>query len=51
MHRVMENLSPYLCKCDSNETKGKDDWKIVAVCTIGDGRQKINPRTSVLSWL
>jgi hypothetical protein len=49
MHHVVENLSAYLCKCDRDETKGKDDWKIVVVCIISGGSQKINSRTSASS--
>ena len=44
MHGVMKNIA-HLCKRDRSKTWGKDAWKKVVVCIVGDGRQKVNPRT------
>jgi len=44
MHGVMKNIA-YLCNRDRSKIWGKDGWKKVVVCIVGDGRQKINSRT------
>ena len=40
----MKNIA-YSCKRDRSKIWGKDGWKKVVVCIVGDGRQKINSRT------
>ncbi|KAH0832307.1 glycosyltransferase family 2 protein [Lanmaoa asiatica] len=44
MHGVIKNIV-HLCKRDRSRTWGKDGWKKVVVCIVGDGRKKINSRT------
>ena len=44
MHGVIKNIA-YLCKRDRSKIWGKDGWKKVVACIVGDGRQKINSRT------
>ena len=42
-----EPIFTYLCKHDRNEAWGEDDRKMIVVCIVSDGRQKMNSRTSI----
>jgi chitin synthase len=44
MHGVIKNVA-HLCKRDRSKTWGQDERKKLAVCTISDGRAKVNLRT------
>ena len=47
-----ELVFTYLCKRDRNEAWGEDGRKMMVVCIVSDGRQKMNPRTSIYKpWL
>jgi chitin synthase len=44
MHGIMRNIS-HFCSRSKSRTWGKDGWEKIVVCVIGDGRQKVHPRT------
>lgn len=44
MHGVMKNIA-HFCSRAKSRTWGKDGWKKIVVCIIGDGRRKMHPRT------
>ncbi|KAL8292822.1 hypothetical protein RQP46_000516 [Phenoliferia psychrophenolica] len=43
MHGLMDNIA-HLCTRSKSKTWGKDAWKKVVVCVVGDGRKAIHPR-------
>lgn len=44
MHGIIQNIT-HLCARDRSKTWGREGWKKVVVCIVGDGRTEINMRT------